>query len=238
MEQDMNDALKEIETLVNSSEDIGQTLEDLLMKYGFPNNDFEKLIKDKGTRGKLLDKIMIGNFGDTRQAADLAEYGLPAEQKVVVVKKSKKRPFSAKDTIKVTSATYDPLFQYDQERAWDKSVVREKTEYGLYQCWSFAGSKDKKFLSKFLGVIPHVLSDDVLGRIKEEYMIVQQYINDQIDEHGRITKGTTSTGRYIQIRTSGAGKGAPKTYSWYFTQHFVNEVILSKLPAQVSAIMS
>ena len=120
MEQDMNDALKEIETLVNSSEDIGQTLEDLLMKYGFPNNDFDKLIKDKGTRGKLLDKIMIGNFGDTRQAADLAEYGLPAEQKVVVVKKSKKRPFSAKDTIKVTSATYDPLFQYDQERAWDE----------------------------------------------------------------------------------------------------------------------
>jgi len=234
----MFNELKEIENLINSSEDIGQTLEELLMKYGFPNNDFEKLIKDKGTRGKLLDKIMIGNFGDTRQAADLAEYGLPAEQKVVVVKKSKKRPFSAKDTIKVTSATYDPLFKYDQERAWDKSVVREKTEYGLYQCWSYAGSKDKKFLSKFLGVIPHILTDDVLNRIKEQYKIVQQYINDQIDEHGKVTKGTTSTGRYIQIRTSGQGSGAPKSYSWYFTQHFVNEVILSKLPAQVSAIMS
>jgi hypothetical protein len=233
----MLNQLKDIENLINSSADIGKTLEQLLDDYGFPNNDLDKLIRDKGTRGKLLDKIMIGTFNDNRQAADLAEYGLPAEQKVVVVKKGKKRPFSAKDTIKVTTATYDPLFQYDQERAWDKSVVREKTEYGLYQCWSYAGSKDKKFLSKFLGVIPHILTDDVLNRIKEEYKIVQQYINNQIDEHGRVTKGTTSTGRYIQIRTSGQG-GAIKKYSWYFTTHFVNEVILPKLPAQVSAIMS
>tara|TARA_Y200000002_G_scaffold317807_1_gene276572 strand:- start:613 stop:1218 length:606 start_codon:yes stop_codon:yes gene_type:complete len=53
--------------------------------------------------------------------------------------------------------------------------------------------------------------------IKKDYETIQAYYS----EHG-VTKG--KVGKYLQVRTKGPGKGAPKTHAFYFRRQFLIKI--------------
>lgn len=52
------------------------------------------------------------------------------------------------------------------------------------------------------------------SELQKDYETIQQYYS----EHG-VTKG--KVGKWLQVRTKGAGKGAPKTHAFYFRRQFL-----------------
>ena len=57
----------------------------------------------------------------------------------------------------------------------------------------------------------------VFEEIKNDYETIQAYYS----EHG-VTKG--KIGKYLQVRTKGAGNGAPKTHAFYFRRQFLIKI--------------
>ena len=57
----------------------------------------------------------------------------------------------------------------------------------------------------------------VFEEIKKDYETIQAYYT----EHG-VTKG--KIGKYLQVRTKGAGRGAPKTHAFYFRRQFLIKI--------------
>jgi len=227
--------MNDLKQLINTSEYVGKKFEDLAADHGIPNKDRDAFLRDKGARGKLLDFIVTGSWNDTRPEADLKRFDQRylVEQKVVPTFFSKRKgkhysanQFVPKDTIKITSAKSTPFVDFES------SVLREKTEYGLYHFWGFKGTKLKRLQSPFLGVLPHALDKEAMQRIESEHDEIQSYINKCVREYGFIKKGTTSVNRYVQIRTSGNGKGAKKTYSWYFTKIFILENLIPRIDSE------
>ena len=58
---------------------------------------------------------------------------------------------------------------------------------------------------------------EIFEEIKKDYERIQEYYS----EHG-VTKG--KIGKYLQVRTKGAGRGAPKTHAFYFRRQFLIKI--------------
>ncbi len=57
----------------------------------------------------------------------------------------------------------------------------------------------------------------IFEEIKKDYERIQEYYS----KHG-VTKG--KIGKYLQVRTKGAGRGAPKTHAFYFRRQFLIKI--------------
>lgn len=164
---------------------------------------------NKGKPGQYLEQLT--GIPTSSECLDC----LDGEVKVFPLKKLKNGAFTPKETIAVTMINNDHLKRDD-----------------------FTGSKCAKKISKIL-YIPYYREGDMITYMRPTVIdildITNTKIREQIEkdyndirnylvENGTLD-GSSSIGIYLQNRTKGAGKDAPKTRAFYFRPQFMKDFI-------------
>lgn len=159
---------------------------------------------NKGVVGLLMEKLT----GIPASSAHLD--CMDGEVKVFPLKRLKSGKVVPKETIAVTML--NPGHLREQE-TFDTSTCGSKLRRVLYVPYLREGEMVRVFPATDL-----TLSGEVLSLLAADYAAIRK---------GFLVDGTlaSKTGAYLQTRTKGAGRGAPKTRAFYLRTQFITKFI-------------
>jgi DNA mismatch repair protein MutH len=187
-------------------------------------NVYNKVMEIKDTKYELTKTTNKGNPGIFLEKL----VGIPissacldcldGEVKAFPVKKLKKGEYVPKETIAITMLSKESLKDDDFK---DSRCYKKMTKI-LYVPY-YRDGDDIMFLE------PTIIDLEVRPELFEQLEQDYQTIREKFIETNTLD-GTSSLGKYLQNRTKGAGKDAPKTRAYYLRPNFIKDFVPINMP--------
>jgi DNA mismatch repair protein MutH len=187
------------------------TIEEVCAKVVENTNVLHNLpkTKHKGMPGNYLESLT--GIPTSSACLDCSD----GEVKIFPLKRTKTDHYVPKETIAVTMLSKDSLIAH----SFEESKVYKKLCKVLYVPYFRNGDNIQYF------------QPTIIDLLEEKYATLLQALRDDYDairkhfvETGAL-EGSSHIGKYLQNRTKGAGKGAPKTRAYYLRPLFMKEFV-------------
>jgi DNA mismatch repair protein MutH len=164
---------------------------------------------NKGKPGNYLEELT--GIPTSSECLDCTD----GEVKVFPLKKIKKGDFTPKETIAVTMISKDTL----KNDTFENSRCFKKMSKILYVPYYREGD-DISYFNPTIIDLKDDKNRELLNQLKADYDAIRDYFikNDNLERSSKL-------GVYLQNRTKGAGKGAPKTRAFYLRPKFIKDFI-------------
>ena len=140
---------------------------------------------------------------------------LDGEVKAFPLKKLKNGKFTPKETIAVTMINNEHLKSAD----FDSSRCSKKIAKILYVPY-YREDDIIVYMQPTVIDLTNIQNKHIRDKLEEDYNTIRNYLV----ENGTLD-GSSGLGTYMQNRTKGAGKDAPKTRAFYFRSTFIKDFI-------------
>jgi DNA mismatch repair protein MutH len=184
---------------------------------------FDKIIEIKGAMHhlpKTKNKGAVGHLAEVITGIPISSACLDCEDgelKTISLKKDKNGKFKGAESIAVTMLSVQKLemSNFDDSKCYSKL---KKTLYVPY----YRDGDNVQYMQPILVELTIDENVDLKNQLEDDYKNIQSYLA----ENGTL-EGSSRIGKYLQNRTKGAGKGAPKTRAFYLRASFINEKLLT-----------
>jgi hypothetical protein len=163
---------------------------------------------NKGKPGNYLEELV--GIPTSSACLDCSD----GEVKVFPVKKVKSGKFVPKETIAVTMINNEDIknHSFDDSRCYKKLL---NTLYVPYY-------REDDVITYFKPTIINLFNnDDIKKQLKQDYDAISEYLT----KNNTLEGGSSILGYYLQNRTKGAGKDAPKTRAFYLRTQFISDFV-------------
>lgn len=172
--------------------------------------------KNKGKAGLLLEELL--GIPTSSACLDCEDGELKAFPQIKATPQTRlatqvglgEGDYIASETVAITMVNPDQL----ATTPFSKSRLRKKINNVLFVPYSRDGDH-----VEFLGYATFNKEHPLFREIEQDYVDIQSYHA----EHG-VTK--SKIGKYLQVRTKGAGNGAPRTFAFYFRRQFLIKLFM------------
>ena len=184
---------------------------------------FDKIMEIKGTPHhlpKTKNKGAVGHLAEVITGIPISSACLDCEDgelKTFPLKKDKNGKFKGAETIAITMLNADNLKENDFESSKCNSKLK-KTLYVPY----YRDGDNIQYMSPILLDLAADENAELKKQLEDDYKKIQSHLA----ENGNL-EGSSRIGKYLQNRTKGAGKGAPKTRAFYLRAGFINDKLLT-----------
>lgn len=165
--------------------------------------------KNKGTPGNYLENLT--GIPTSSACLDCSD----GEVKIFPLKLTKSGNYVPKETIAVTMLSKDSLVAH----AFEESKVYQKLSKVLYVPYFRNGDIIQYFTPTIIDLREEKYAP-LIETIRQDYQAIRKHFV----ETGAL-EGSSKLGKYLQNRTKGAGKGAPKTRAYYLRPLFMKEFV-------------
>lgn len=165
--------------------------------------------KNKGMPGNYLENLT--GIPTSSACLDCSD----GEVKIFPLKLTKSGNYVPKETIAVTMLSKDSLVAH----AFEESKVYQKLSKVLYVPYFRNGDIIQYFTPTIIDLREEKYAP-LIETIRQDYQAIRKHFV----ETGAL-EGSSNLGKYLQNRTKGAGKGAPKTRAYYLRPLFMKEFV-------------
>ena len=165
--------------------------------------------KNKGMPGNYLENLT--GIPTSSACLDCSD----GEVKIFPLKLTKSGNYVPKETIAVTMLSKDSLVAH----AFEESKVYQKLSKVLYVPYFRNGDIIQYFTPTIIDLRESKYAI-LIETIRQDYQAIRKHFV----ETGAL-EGSSKLGKYLQNRTKGAGKGAPKTRAYYLRPLFMKEFV-------------